>query len=177
MKRISGLLLLGGIFALLQTVLWPHLVGWQARPDLILVLVVYVGLTESLLGGGLLAVVFGAGLDALAGGYPGLHMVVMLLVFFLVRYFVGRFNVENSLLLLFMVACGTLTEAVLLLLFASFADPGVLWWEIFRQILPQLFLNLAATWLLLLFAPWLQQRLRPMGELPGLSRLERRHGT
>lgn len=177
MKRIARLLLLGGGFALLQTVLWPHLVGWQTRPDLILVLVVYIGLTESLLGGGVLALMCGAGLDALAGGYPGLHMVVLLLVFYLVHFFVGRFNAESALLLLFMVACGTLFHAVLLVLFSSFADPGILWLEIFRQIIPQLLLNLVSSWLLLRLAPWLQRRLVPEAELPGLNRLDHRHGA
>jgi len=177
MKRIGGLLLLGGLFALLQTVVWPHLVGLQARPDLILVLVVYIGLTEPLLGGGVLALFFGTGLDALAGSYPGLHMVVLLLVFYLVRFFVGRFNAENSLLLLFMVACGTLAQAGLLLLFASFADPGELWWEVFAQIALQLLLNLAAASLLLRLAPWLLRRLVPRVELPGLQHLGPRHGA
>ncbi|ORJ62987.1 rod shape-determining protein MreD [Geothermobacter hydrogeniphilus] len=177
MKRILGLLLLGGFFALIQTVLWPQLFGWQARPDLILVLVVYVGLTESLLGGGLLVLLFGAGLDALSGSNPGLHMVVLLLVFDLVRFFVGRFNAENATLLLFMVACGTLVDAVLLLFFASFADPGPLGWEVVRQLAPQLLLNLVSAWLLLRLAPWLQRRLVPMAELPGLNRLDRRHGA
>lgn len=177
MKRIGGLLLLGGLFVVFQSGFWPHLVGWQVKPDLILVLVVYIGLTESLLGGGLLVLFLGSSLDAVAGSHPGLHGVVLLLIFYVIRFVAGRFNTESSMLLLFMVACGTLLQAALLILFGSFAEAGGLWWEILRVFFPQVLLNLIAAWLLLWLAPWLQRRLAPQTELPGLKRLDQRHGT
>ncbi len=177
MKRVAGLLLLGGLFALIETVLWPGVTGWRVKPDLLLVLTVYIGLTESVLTGGLLVLFIGSCLDALAGTQPGLNAVILLAVDYLVLLIARHFNTENVLLLYFLVACGTLVQAGLLIFLGPFADVAGLWMEVFPIFVPQMLLNLLATWGLLRLLPRPQRRLAPGGEGAGLERLETGHGA
>lgn len=176
MRRLLGYSLLGLLFVLLQTALWPQLLPLSVKPDLILVLVVYLGLSESQLPGALFAFLIGSCLDAMAGSHPGLHGVTMLLLFVAVRYATDRFNTESSRLVLFMVCCGTFLNAGLQVLFASFADAGELWLEIVRVIFVQAIYNIIAAWLLLILVPPLQRRLAPTRDLPTLRRMGRTYG-
>jgi rod shape-determining protein MreD len=176
MKRISGYFLLGFLFVLLQTSLWPQLLPSAIKPDLILVLVVYLGLSESHLSGGLLSFLLGACLDAVAGSHQGLHGVTLLLIFFGVRFATDHLNTESSRLVLLMVGLGTLVYAGLLVLFASFADAGALWLQVLRVIFPQTLLNICSAWLLLKLAPYLQRRLAPSSDLSTLRRMGKNYG-
>jgi len=177
MRRIVGYFALGYLFVLVQTALWPALTPFAVKPDLILMLVVYLGLSEPPLRGGVLALLLGACLDAMAGSHPGLHGVILTLVFFCVRLASMRLNTENALLLLFMIGCGTLLHAALLLLFGSFADAGPLWRQLPVTLSQQLLFNLLFALLLLKIAPRIQRRLVPQGELPPFNRLDRRYGA
>lgn len=177
MKRSLGYFLLGFLFVLLQTSILPVLLPFDPRPDLILVLVVYLGLSEDQLHGGILAYLIGSCLDAMAGSHPGLHAVSLLVLFYSVRFAAVHFNTESSRLVLFMVGSGTFLYAGLLVLFASFADAGAIWQPIFRVLLPQALLNVLAAWLLIRLAPHLLRRLAPQSDLPTLRRMDRNYGA
>ncbi|TYO98678.1 rod shape-determining protein MreD [Geothermobacter ehrlichii] len=176
MTRVAGLLLLAGVFALVETALWPGVTGWQVKPDLLLVLTVYVGLTENAVTGGLLVLFIGSCLDALAGAQLGLNAAILLSVYYLVLLISRHFNAENELLLYFLVACGTLVQGGLLVFLGPFADVAGLWLEVLPTFVPQLVLNLLATWGMLRLVPRLRLRLAPGRGLPGLKRLEKRYG-
>lgn len=177
MKRAAGLILLGGLFALIQTAVWPHLPGWQVKPDLVLVLAVYIGLTEKRLAGTLLVLLLGAFLDAVSGNQPWLYVIILLSILYSVYLLGSRLNTENMLLLHFLVGWATLLQALLLVFFGPFADLAGFWREILPIFVPQLLLNVLATALLLRLAPWLARRLAPGSILPWLKGLERGHGT
>jgi rod shape-determining protein MreD len=177
MKRIIGYFLLGYLFVLLQTSLWPQLLPFAIKPDLILVLVVYLGLSEGHLNGGLLSFLLGACLDAMAGSHHGLHGVTLLLIFYSVRFVTDRLNTESSRLVLAMVGLGTLVDAGLQILFASFADAGAVWLQILRVIVPQTLLNICSAWLLLKLVPHLQRRLAPRSDLSTLRRMDKNYGS
>jgi len=177
MKRVLSYFALGYLFVLVQSMLWPTLLSMSVKPDLLLMLIVYLGLSESHLRGALLTCALGACLDAMAGSHPGLHGVTLLIVFFSIRFATDRFNTESSLLLLFMVGIGTLLHAGLQILFASFADAGMVWWQILSSLGPQLLLNLLTALVLLRLVPWISRRIAPRSDLPGLSRLDRRYGS
>ncbi len=176
MKRIVGYFILGFFFVVLETALFPKFLPYHLKPDLVLILIVYLGLHEGYLRGAFLAYALGSLLDGLAGVYPGLFGLALLATFLAVRAVALRFNTENSLLLLFMVFCGTLVEGGLLVFpLGYFADAGPLWQIVFQHFLLQILLNLAAAWLLLAGFARLQKRFAPRSRIPGLRHLGRRY--
>ncbi|PLY01486.1 MAG: rod shape-determining protein MreD [Desulfuromonas sp.] len=168
--RIAIYFLLGLLFMLFQTVFFPRLFPIYIKPDLLLILVVYLGVNERYGSGGLLAYTFGCLLDVFAGSFMGMYGLTFLILFFTVRGTVSFFNSENPLLLLFLVFCGTLVEAALLILFGFMAQAGDLWLIVIRWIVPQVVVNLLVGGLLLFLATRMQRRF-PRFQIPGLSRL------
>jgi rod shape-determining protein MreD len=177
MKRVVAYLFLGVVFVLFQTTLLSRLLPFQTKPDLLLILIVYLGLTENFLRGSFLAYLFGCLLDVFSGSYLGLCGLTFLVIFLAVRGTASHFNTESSLLLLFMVFCGTLLQsAVLILALVFFVDAGSSWLIILGSLLPQLLLNLLAALVLLWVLPRLQRRFLPFLAIPGLHRLDSRYG-
>jgi len=172
--RISRYLLVGLLCMLFQTALFPRLFPVYLKPDLLLILVVYLGINEEYGSGGLLAYLFGCLLDVFAGSYMGMYGLTFLVIFFTVRGTVSFFNSENPLLLLFLVFCGTLLEAGMLILLGFLAQIGDLWIIVVRWIVPQLLLNLSVAYLILSVITRLQRRY-PRLKIPGLSRLDERY--
>lgn len=178
MTRLIAYFPLGFVFLLLQTTLLPALLPLHFKPDLLLILVVYLGLNEGPVRGGALAYGLGCLQDVFAAGYPGLYGLAFLGVFLAVRGMVARLNTESSVLLLLLVAIGTLLQSALLLFaLGFFADAGALWVIILRGLLPQILLNLLAAFLLIRLATWLQRRFAPHLKVPGLRRLDRHYGA
>lgn len=176
MKRVFCYFLLGFIFVLLQTSVFPKVLPYHLKPNLVLILIVYLGLNEGYLRGALLAYILGCLLDGLAGVSPGLFGTALLVTFLAVRAVACRFNTENSLLLLFMVFCGTVVQDCLLVFpLGYFADAGPMWQIIFRHFFLQLLFNLVAAFLLLTVFSRLQKRFAPRSAIPGLRHLGRRY--
>lgn len=178
MTRLVVYFSLGFVFLLMQTTVLPALLPLHFKPDLLLILVVYLGLNEGYVRGGSLAYVFGCLQDVFAAGYPGLYGLALLGVFLAVRGMVARLNTESSVLLLLLVGVGTLLQSALLLFaLGFFADAGALWLIILKGLLPQIMLNLLAAFLLIRITLGLQRRFAPRLKLPGLRRLDRRYGA
>ena len=172
--RITLYLFVGLLCMLFQTALFPRLFPVYLKPDLLLILVVYLGVNEEYGSGGLLAYLFGCLLDVFAGSYVGMYGLSFLVLFFTVRGTVSYFNSENPLLLLFLVFCGTLLEAAMLILLGFLAQVGELWIIVVRWIVPQLLLNITIAYLLLAVITRLQRQF-PRLKIPGLSRLDERY--
>jgi rod shape-determining protein MreD len=175
MTRIVAYFSVGCFLMLLQSACLPRLIPFHFTPDLLLVLIVYLGLNEDYLRGSVLAYLLGCLMDAFAGFYLGLHGMALLATFLLVRSAAGRLNTESSILLLLMVCCGTLVHGTVVAALGFLAEAGQLWLQILTRLFPQLLLNLAAAWVVLKIVVGLQRRLAPRREIPGLKRLDSRY--
>lgn len=176
MTRVFVILVLGFFFILLQTALFPRILPFALKPDLLLILTVYLGLNEGYVRGGGLAYLMGCFQDVFAGQYLGLYGMAALAVFLIVRGAAGRLNTESSLLLLFLVFCGTFLEGgILFFSLGFFADAGPLLPLFLKHLIPQSLLNLAAAIVLLLIAARLQRHLAPRVEIPGVGRMYNRY--
>jgi len=172
--RILFYLLFGLVGLLIQTAVFPRIFPFYLKPDLILVLIVYIGISEKYSSGGLFSYCFGLLLDVFAGSSLGMYGVVFLLIFFGVRSTICYFNSENPFLLLFLVFCATLFQASLLVLLGAFAEAGALWQIVLHHLPGQLLMNVVAAVLLMLFVTWLQKRFSRL-VVPGLQRLDERY--
>lgn len=168
---------LGLVFMLLQTTIIPWVVPPFFKPDMLLILVIYISLSESLLRGALLTYFLGTLHDVFAGAYLGLYGLVFLILFVTARAAMRWFDTENAPLLLALVFFGTILKG-LLVLFALglFADAGNVWPLIMKTIPTQAFASLIAAMMLLLGASRLQKIFGPRWQVPGLQRLDSGHG-
>lgn len=134
---------------LLQTVFLPPFFPAGMKPDLVLLLTIWLGLRESPWGGGALVYLIGCIYDLHAGTYPGLHGFVLLPIFLLVCGMATRLNTESLPLLWCLVAGGTVLQTVLTVFALEFFADVARFWAVALDVLPgQLVLNLAAGWLL-----------------------------
>jgi rod shape-determining protein MreD len=174
MSRILGYFLIGLGFLLLQSALLPRILPFETKPDLLLILIVYLGLHESYFQGASLSYLLGCFFDVFAGSYPGLYGTAFLVTFLAVRGIASQLNTESSVLLLFMVFCGTLFHAgILIFPLGFFADAGPLWSIILGHLLSQILLNLASAYFLIKATTRMQKRFFPRTRIPGLQRLDR----
>ncbi len=119
------LYLLYGFFGvILQSTLVASLIPTPGRPDLLLLLVVHLALHESVVRGTTLCWGLGLLYDAMAGYYLGLHSLVYILVFLSLKSFVQRLNADSTLLLLSLVALGSLLQAGFLFFFTGLFSPS-----------------------------------------------------
>lgn len=94
--RSSLILALAGILAVVvQTTLVSRLGILPVAPNLILVLVVYLGLRIPTVWGAIGAFLLGYLLDTFSGSIPGLHCFAMTLVFAMVYLVSGRLWMQN----------------------------------------------------------------------------------
>jgi rod shape-determining protein MreD len=147
--RLLAYLGLAWLALLLQTVLLPPFFAGGIKPDLLLLLTIWIGLRESPWRGGMLVYGIGWLYDAYAGVYPGLHGFVLLTVFLTVRGMATRLNTESLPLLWGLIGGGTLLQG-LLTVFALqfFADAEPFWLVMLHYLPAQLLLNLLAGYLL-----------------------------
>ena len=176
MNRTLIYLAMAGVAVVLQTVLLPVLLQGYHKPDLLLILVVYLGLHEESRRGGLLVYLLGWAYDGVAGGFPGLNGFVLFGVFLAVRGIVSRVNTESSPLLLMLVVAGTALQFVMLAFALDFFSQTTgVWSQIAWQMPVQLLLNFIAALVLLRLSVWLQRTFMPRKTLPGLRKLDSRY--
>ena len=176
MRSVLAYFAAGYLFMVLQTALLPHLLPSLLKPDLLLILVIYLGLTERRLRGAFLSYALGYLNDVFAGHFAGLYGLALLIVFLAVRGTSGRVNTESSFLLLFMVFFGTLLEGgILMFSLGFFADAGSSWIIILRDLSAQTAVNLVTAFLFLRGITWLQRRLGALFWIPGLKHIDNRY--
>ncbi len=118
MKKGATFLVAGLAALFLQTTVLPHL---SIRPDLVLVLVVYLGISQSPFSGALLAFLLGCLMDVFAGSTLGFFALTKTLVFFCVYAMRGHLYFESSWAGLVLVSMGASIEAAILLILISVA--------------------------------------------------------
>jgi len=167
----------GLLFLLLQSTLLAWLLPEYLRPDLLLILLIYLGLNESFRSGALLAYLLGCLFDVFAGHYLGLYGFVFLAIFFATSTTVHWFNTESSMLLVTLVFWGTLVKGGLVMFALSvFAEAGNVWPVVLTSLFPRTIVSCLVAEGLLLFLNWLQRRLGPRWQIPGLNRLDDHYG-
>lgn len=150
MNLVAGYFLLGLAGILVQAALAPTLLPLRLTPELLLILVIYLGLYRQGFCGGLAAYSLGLLQDSFAGSCLGLYGLIFLILYLILRGLAERLNTESPALLLFMVLCGTLLQAALLIFLLGFlTDAGAVWRNILRSLPLQALLNLVCAWLLL----------------------------
>jgi rod shape-determining protein MreD len=162
MKCLLWYLLPGFFLAVVETLL-PS--APLAKPDLLLLLVISLGLREKVLPGAPTVYLIGCLRDSLSGGCLGLFGLIYLLLFLSLRGIAGILNAESPLLTLFLVAAGTLFQALLLIFtLGLFSDAGTCWDLILGNVPRQLPVNLLAAAIFLLAGSWVRgQRRRLFG--------------
>ena len=176
MNRTLTYLAIAGIAVVLQTVLLPLILQGYFKPDLLLILVIYLGLHEEPRRGGVLAYLLGWCYDGVAGVFPGLNGFILLGIFLAVRGIVTRVNTESSPLLLLLVISGTVLQSVLMAFALDFFSQAArIWPQMVWQLPVQLLLNFIAAFVLLRLTVWLQRTFLPRRKLPGLRKLDSRY--
>lgn len=176
MNRVLIYLAMAGMAVILQTVLLPVVLRGYYKPDLLLILVIYLGLHEGPWRGGLLVYLLGWCYDGMAGAFPGLNGFILLGIFLAVRGIVTRVNTESSPLLLLLVAAGTVLQSALVAFALDFfSQTASLWPQMVWQLPMQLLLNFLAALVLLRVTVWLQRTFLPRKKLPGLRKLDSRY--
>lgn len=142
MRRVAGCLMLTLLALLCQWTLIPTFVADPFKPNLLLIMVVYLGLRAERPVTGVW--VYGMGLlqDAFSGLYFGLNAFAFLAVFMLLRHLAGRLYAQRANVLIFCVSVATVGVAFIHLLFLSLfmAAPGV-YSSILVNLIPQVAVN------------------------------------
>ena len=178
MRRFLFYLLIGIFCALLQSSLFPLLLPTGLRPNLLLILILYLGLSENFTRAVIIALLLGGIQDSFSGTSLGLYVTVDLAVLLLVRLLSVRLNTENPVLLLLLIAGGTLVQNLLVgFCLMVFADAG----PILSILLPALPQQLLANLLAAVFMLFLLLRVQPLfgnrTGMPGLIYQSKRHGS
>lgn len=178
MKSLVGYLTFGLIFMLLQTTMLPRLLPDALLPNLLLLLVLYLGLSESFIKAMSLCLLFGLLQDSFSSTALGLHGVVNLLIFLQVRLLSTRLSAESPALLLLLVAGGTLIQTFLVGLFLTlFAEAGAVLQVLIPALPGQLLSNLLAGSVLLGILLYLQPQFGARPGMAGLAHQSRHHGS
>ena len=115
MRRIF-LPLLGGILLLtIQTTFLMALPIQRIRPDLVLILIVYLGFSYPPASGGILAFILGYFTDLFSGNTFGLYTFTRPVIFFAVQFFKGRFYLESPAAQFLSALTSALVEGLLIL--------------------------------------------------------------
>jgi len=143
MKRTVLILFLGILFLTLQTTLLPSLPIRRIRPDIVLILILYWGLTFPPVSGGIASFLLGYLMDLFSGNSFGLYTLTRPLVFYLAHLFKGRVYLESFPSQSLFVFLFALFEGLLILALLSALNPsplGNLSPLFFAFFLPQSFL-------------------------------------
>jgi rod shape-determining protein MreD len=144
MKRIAFSFFLGVLFLTLQTTLLPSLPIRSIRPDIVLILILYLGLTYSPIHGGILSFFLGYLMDLFSGNSFGLYTFSRPLLFYLAQLFKYRVYLEGFLSQFLFVFFFALFEGLLILALLSALNPvplGNLYPLLWTRYFPQSFLT------------------------------------
>ena len=178
MKRFLLYLTIGICFALLQSSLLPLLLPAGLRPNLLLILILYLGLSEHFSRAVLVTLLLGGLQDSFSGTSLGLYVTVDLAVLLLVRLLSEHLNAESPALLLLLITGGTLAQNLLVGgCLMIFADAGSVLAILLPALPQQLLANLLAAIFLLIVLLRIQPSLGSRSGLPGLIYQSKRHGS
>jgi len=148
MKRIAFSFFVGILFLTFQTTLLPFLPIQRIRPDIVLILILFWGLTYPPVQGGILSFILGYLMDLFSGNSFGLYTFSRPLLFYMAQLFKGRLYLEGVLSQFLFVFFFALFEGLLILTLLSALNPiplGNLYPILFTFYLPQSFLTALIT--------------------------------
>ena len=178
MKRFLFYLLIGIFCALLQSSLFPLLLPAGLRPNLLMILIVYLGLGENVFRAVLVALLIGGIQDSFSGTSLGLYMTADIVVVLLIKMLSEQLNAENTYLLLLLVAGATLVQNLLIgFCLMVFADAGPVLAILLTALPQQLLANLLAAAVVLYLILKIQPLTGSRSGMPGLIYQSKRHGT
>lgn len=169
---------LGMLAVLLRTSIFPLFFSPGFCPDLLLVLIIYLGLSENLLRAVLVTMLLGGMQDSFSGTSLGLYVFICLSILLLVRLLSEHLNVESPPLLILLIAGGTLAQNLLLIACLTiFADAGAVVNILLPALPQQMLANLVASFLLLSLVLKVQHLFGHRAGLAGLVYQSKRHGA
>ena len=178
MKGFFLFLFTGVFFALLQSSVLPLFFPPDWRPNLILILILYLGLSENLPRALIAGLLLGAIQDSFCGSSLGLYVSVYLVIVLVTRVISEQLNIESPPLLLLLIAGGTLLQNLLVGFYLTVLAESAPVFHILLPALPkQLLVNLLFASMLLFLLLRFQ---RIFGYRPGLAGLiyqSKRHGS
>lgn len=130
------------VLALLQTSVLPHYLATPYKPDLLLVLMVYLALRAPVSTS--LPAAYGLGLfkDSLGGLYLGLNGFSFLVIYLVLKALSDRLYVRSAMLFVLTVAIATVSVMVInLVLLSVFSQGGRLFSSMAGTIVPHLLIN------------------------------------
>jgi len=177
-KRFLLYLLAGLFCALLQSSVFPLFLAVGLRPNLLLILILYLGLSENLSRAVIVTLLLGGIQDSFSGTSLGLYISVNLAILLLVRLLSEHLNTESPPLLLLLIAGGTLVQNLLVgFCLITFADAGEVMRILLAALPQQLLANLVAAGVLLSLFLRLQPRLGARSGMAGLIYQSKRRGS
>jgi len=178
MKGFFLFMFTGIFFALLQSSVLPLFLSPNWRPNLILILILYLGLSENLSRALIAGLLLGAIQDSFCGPSLGLYISVYLVIVLATRVLSEKLNIESPFLLLLLIAAGTLLQNLLVGFYLTVLAESAPVLHILLPALPkQLLINIlfAAIFLVLLLR--FQRLFGYRSGLAGLIYQSKHHGS
>lgn len=144
MSKRPALLLFCLILAsiVIQVSLLPVFIRPSFKPDLLLVIMVFIALRESFEAGAPLAWLLGMLNDVCSGLYLGLNAVTFLILFFVIKSVSDRLYSDSGILFILTVASASLAGLMLNLLFlVMFTETPGIAYSMFPEMFPRLLVN------------------------------------
>jgi len=140
---IPSLLFLSGTFLLiLQTTLLHVLPEWFGRPNLLFLLIVFLGTSLGIYKGAVLALLLGLLMDIFSGVFLGLHPVIFLALFSILQVVSRHLAINSSIHQIPLVVLSYLFTASSIFIFTSILTPeNRLYWAWGNEILQVLILS------------------------------------
>lgn len=150
MTRSFSYISIGMFFIFIQAAVLPLFLECELRPNLLLLLVLYLGLCEKPFNGAVHAWLLGCLLDVFSGMTLGQSGMVMLLIFCLTRGGGFALNLNNRMAMLVATALGTTAHSLLVvILLLFFAEVDQRWLLVLQQWPVQTLSNLLMVLLML----------------------------
>ena len=142
MRAIAGSILLVLTIIILQGTIIPTCIADPFKPNLLLIMVVYLGLRSERLTTALWAYGIGLVHDAMSGLYLGLNAFAYLATFMLLHHLAERLYAGRASVLIFCVAVATAGVALVHVVFLSLflTAPGI-YASVVVNLLPQMAVN------------------------------------
>ena len=178
MKGFFLFVFAGLLFVLLQSSVLPLFLSPNWRPNLILILILYLCLSENLLRTLVAGLLLGAIQDSFCGSSLGLYISVYLIIILAARLLSDQLNVESPPLLLLLISAGTLLQNLLIGFYLTvFADAAPVLHILLPAIPQQLLANVLSAIILLSLLLRFQRLFGYRSGLAGLIQQSKHHGT
>jgi len=127
MRQIIPPILLIILFLTLQMTIFSSGIVYRIRPDLMMIITLYLSLSYQPIMGGLLAFIIGYLMDAFSGNSFGLFTFTRPIIFYIATFFKDRFYLESFYSQSFFTFIFTVMEALLILILLRVLNPEAVW--------------------------------------------------